>query len=162
MGMPRSHWSKINIHIGASYGDRDSAITRWLRNFERLPDSVKSRLTVENDDRESLFSTKMLYHGIYKTAGVPIVFDSHHYACGHQDSSYDEALGMAVESWPKGITPQCHHSNSKKNYENPKVGKTAHSDWYYEPFQDLGHTLDVVLEAKMKEKSLIKYSKDFS
>jgi UV DNA damage endonuclease len=69
---------------------------------------------------------------------------------------------MAVESWPKGITPQCHHSNSKKNYENPKVGKTAHSDWYYEPFQDLGHTLDVVLEAKMKEKSLIKYSKDFS
>jgi len=161
MGMERNHWSKINIHIGASYGDRDSAIARWLKAFERLPDSVKCRLTVENDDRERLFSTKMLYHGIYKTAGVPIVFDSHHFTCGHQGSSYDEALGMAVESWPKGITPQCHHSNSKKNYEDPKVGKTAHSSWYYEPFQDLGNTLDVVLESKMKEKSLLRYKKDF-
>ena len=162
MGMPRNHWSKINIHLGASYGDRKSAVERWCKNFELLPDSVTSRLTLENDDRGNLYSAKMIYDSVYKRLGVPIVFDSHHFTCGPEDSTYEEAIGMAVESWPKGITPQCHHSNSRKNYENPDVAKSAHSDWYYEPFDSSGHTVDVVLEAKMKERSLFKYMKDFS
>ena len=162
MGMPRNHWSKINIHLGASYGDRESAIKRWCKNFELLPDSVTSRLTVENDDRENLYSTKMLYESVYKSHGVPIVFDSHHYQCGTKDTSYDEAIGMAIDSWPKGITPQCHHSNSRKIYENQDVAKSAHSDWYYEPFKSCGHSVDVVLESKMKELALIKYNKSFS
>ena len=161
MGMARNHWSKINIHLGASYGDRPSAIDRWCKNFELLPDSVTSRLTVENDDRGNLYSSKMLYESVYKRLGVPIVFDSHHFSCGPEDSSYEEAIGMAVESWPTGITPQCHHSNSRKNYENESVAKSAHSDWYYEPFQAHNHTVDVVLESKMKEKALFKYMKDF-
>tara|TARA_B100000214_G_scaffold371049_1_gene346745 strand:+ start:2359 stop:3168 length:810 start_codon:yes stop_codon:yes gene_type:complete len=161
MGMKRNHWSKINIHLGASYGDRSSAIDRWCKNFELLPDSVTSRLTVENDDRGNLYSTKMLYDSVYKRLGVPIVFDSHHFECGPQDTSYSEALDMAVESWPSEITPQCHHSNSRKKYENCDVAKSAHSDWYYEPFKSMGHTLDVVLEAKMKEKALFKYMRDF-
>ena len=162
MGMPRNHWSKINIHLGASYGDRESAITRWCKNFEQLPDSVTSRLTLENDDRGNLYSTKMIYDGVYKKLGVPIVFDSHHFECGPQDTSYDEAIGMAVESWPNGITPQCHHSNSRKNYENSAVAKSAHSDWYYKPFNSSGHSVDVVLEAKMKEKALFDYMKKFA
>ena len=92
MGQPRNHWSKINIHLGASYGDREGSIERWCRNFERLPDSVQSRLTLENDDRGNLYSTKMIYDGVYKRLGVPIVFDSHHFECGPQDSSYEEAI----------------------------------------------------------------------
>ena len=161
MGMPRNHWSKINIHLGASYGDRPTAIERWCKNFDSLPDSVTSRLTLENDDRANLYSTKMIYDGIYKRLGVPIVFDSHHFTCGPQDTTYDEAIGLAVDSWPSDIIPQCHHSNSRKNYENEAVAKSAHSDWYYEPFEACGHTLDVVLESKMKERALFKYMKDF-
>lgn len=114
MGMPRDHWSKINIHIGASYGDRKTAINTWLRNFDGLSDSVKSRLTVENDDKANLYSTKMLYDWVYKAAGVPIVFDSHHFECGPQDVDYEESLLMAIDSWPQGIRPTCHHSNSRK------------------------------------------------
>ena len=162
MGMPRNHWSKINIHLGASYGDRPSAIDRWCKNFELLPESVTSRLTVENDDRGNLYSSKMLYDSVYKRLGVPIVFDSHHFSCGPDDSTYEEAIGMAVESWPSGIIPQCHHSNSRKNYEDNKVAKSAHSDWYYEPFNSDGHTVDVVLESKMKEKALFKYMRKFN
>ena len=161
MGMPRNHWAKINIHIGASYGDREKAIQTWCKNFEGLSDAVKSRLTVENDDKANLYSTKMLYDWVYSRTGVPIVFDSHHFECGPQDTDYEEALLMAVDTWPTDIRPTCHHSNSRKNYEDPAVMKNAHSDWYYEPFVDCGFDLDVVLECKKKELALLKYRRDF-
>jgi UV DNA damage endonuclease len=161
MGMPQNHWSKINIHIGAAYGNHEKAIDTWLKNFDGLSYSVKSRLTIENDDRKNLYSTKMLYDMVCSKYNIPIVFDSHHFACGPQDSDYEDALLMAIDTWPKGITPQCHHSNSKKKYEDSTVAASAHSKWYYEPFNDCGFDLDVVLECKMKEHALLKYRKDF-
>ena len=161
MGLPRSPAAKINIHIGGAYGDRESAMNRWCKNYERLSGSAKSRLTVENDDRASLYSTKMLYDNIVSRTGTPIVFDSHHFACGPQDSTYEEAFLMAVDSWPLGVRPQCHHSNSRKKYEDPTVKDCAHRDWYYEPFDDCGFSVDVVLECKKKELAVFKYLKDF-
>jgi UV DNA damage endonuclease len=161
MGFKANHWTKINIHVGGAYGDRALATERWCRNFELLDENTKCRLTVENDDKPALYSTKMLYNMIYKRTGTPIVFDSHHFACGPQDSTYHEAIDMAAETWPDGIRPTCHHSNSRKNYEDSSVTANAHSDWYYEPFIDHGHGVDVVLECKKKERALAKYIQDF-
>ena len=161
MGLPNSPAAKINIHIGGAYGDRTSAMDRWCKNYERLSDSAKSRLTVENDDKPKLYSTKMLYDNIVKRTGTPIVFDSHHFDCGPQDSTYEEAFQMAVDSWPRGVRPQCHHSNSRKKYEDPTARVNAHSDWYYEPFNDCGNSVDVVLECKKKELAVFKYIQDF-
>ena len=48
------------------YGDKPKSMERFCKNFEKLPDSVKSRLTVENDDKESMYSVKELYNGVYK------------------------------------------------------------------------------------------------
>lgn len=163
LNQPRNHWAKINIHVGGAYGDRPSALDRWCKNFLLLPENVRSRLTVENDDRKNLYSTKMLYESVYKRLGVPIVFDSHHFECGPQDVSYDESLDMAVDSWPQGIRPMCHHSNSKKLYEDDSVNTyAAHSNYYYKPFISNGHEVDVALEAKGKEKALFRYLNDFS
>ena len=161
MHMPKSPQSKINIHLGSTCGNnRQLAFDNFCRNFDRLSESVKTRLTVENDDKESMFSSKMLYEGIYKQIGVPIVFDAHHHTLGPQDASYEEALAMAVETWPEGVRPTCHHSNSRKKYEDPTVSRhAAHSDYYYEPFTDHGHEVDVVLEAKQKERALFDYLK---
>ena len=161
MGFPADHNTKINIHVGGAYGDRDSALDRFCQNFERLSPSTKKRLTVENDDRASLYSVKMLYDGIFKKVGIPIVFDSHHFQLGPQDQDYADAFCMAISTW-KTAKPTCHHSNSRKKYENPKVVPSAHSDYYYEPFEDLGEDVDVVLECKAKEKALFKYLRDFT
>jgi len=65
LGMPRTPWAKLNIHVGATYGDKPFAISNFCRNFEKLPESVKTRLTVENDDRESLYSTAELVDEIH-------------------------------------------------------------------------------------------------
>lgn len=162
MNLPKSHGAKINIHIGGAYGDRDSAIDRFCKNFEKhLSHSVKSRLTVENDDKENMFSTKMLYDGAYEKIGTPIVFDSHHWEVGPQDQEYRDAFYLARSTWPDGIVQQCHHSNSKKEYEDSTATKQSHSSWYYKPFEHFGERVDVVLECKKKEKALMKYKEDF-
>jgi UV DNA damage endonuclease len=161
MGLPRSPGAKINIHVGGAYGEHALALQRVCEVSERLPPGVRSRLTLENDDKIGMFSTKMLYEGVYKRVGIPIVFDSHHFECGPQDSTYDEALAMAVESWPSGVRPQCHHTNSRRDHEESGANRVAHSDWYYTPFRDLGYSLDVVLECKKKELGLQKYLEDF-
>jgi len=156
MGMPRSHWAKINIHIGASYGDRESALTRWVENFQRLPDSVKTRLTVENDDKASLFSTKDLYEGIYKRVPVPIVFDYHHHRFRNDGESEDECHAMACETWGD-VRPCFHYSESASEKEDSPKRANAHSDYVYDKINDYGRDFDVVIEAKAKELALMKY-----
>ena len=69
---------------------------------------------------------------------------------------------MAYDTWPSGIRPMCHHSNSKKKYEDFTCRSiAAHSDYYYEPFDSCGKSVDVAMEAKAKEKAVFKYLSDF-
>ena len=162
MGLPVSPQAKINIHIGGAYGEHDKALARFCDNFKRLAPSTQARLTVENDDRQSMFSTKMLYDGVSKHIGIPIVFDSHHHDLGPQDLDYHDAFHLARQTWiDRGIKQQCHHSNSRKDYEDQSVKATAHSDWYYTPFEAYDKDVDVVLECKKKELALFKYREDF-
>ena len=159
MLQPENRNAKINIHVGAAKGDRDKALDTWCRNFERLPEGVQKRLTVENDDKANLYSIKHLYDGVFKRTGVAIVADQHHHECGPQDLPWAEALPLAASTWGD-VRPTCHLSNSRQ-LEDPKEARNAHSDWYYTPFIDCGLELDVVLEAKMKERALMKYRQDF-
>ena len=73
MGLDKSPYNKINIHCNGVYGDKISAMDRFCNNFNRLSDSVKSRLTVENDDKASMYSVKDLMY-IHDKIKIPIVF----------------------------------------------------------------------------------------
>ena len=79
MGLSRTPYNKINIHCNGVYGDKESAMGRFCKNFERLPENVQTRLVVENDDKASMYSVKDLYEGIHKKIGIPITFNYHHY-----------------------------------------------------------------------------------
>ncbi len=162
MGLPASPMAKINIHVGGAYGDRDAALARFCKNFKRLAPNTQARLTVENDDKPNCYSTKMLADGVSNRIGVPVVFDSHHHELGPQDLDYHDAFYLARQTWlNRNAKQQCHHSNSRKNYEDPSVSVVAHSDWYYTPFEHYGESVDLVLECKKKELALLKYQQDF-
>lgn len=156
MEMPRSRYAKINIHIGASYGDRNSAMERWLVNYEKLPDSVKSRLTVENDDKESLFTTEHLYKGICKHSDVPIVFDYHHHRCHNEGMAEQEAFEMAISTWGD-VRPTLHYSESAQREKGKGVQFRAHSDYIYDMINPYDKEIDIIIEAKAKERALFKY-----
>lgn len=160
IGLERSPYAKLNIHVGAAYGDKPFALDNFCRNFERLPESVKTRLTVENDDKKSLYSTQELYDGIYKRIGIPIVFDYHHHRLHDGGLTEQEALEVAISTWPDGITPVVHYAESRcDEYQNYKIKPQAHSDRIIHEFNDYGHKLDVMIEAKHKEVALLEYRK---
>ena len=157
MGLYRSPYNKINIHIGGAYGDKESAMKRFCENFKRLPKSVRSRLTVENDDRASMYSVKDLYYGVYQKIGIPIVFDYHHHKFCTGDLSEQEALEMALSTWGD-IKPVVHYSESRRDEkEDMSIRVQAHSDYIYDKINTYGNEMDIMVEAKAKELAVKKY-----
>jgi len=157
IGLPRTPYAKLNIHVGAAYGDKPFALDNFCRNFERLPDNVRSRLTVENDDKASLYSTLELYEGVYKRIGIPIVFDYHHHMLHPGGQSEQEALELALSTWGD-IKPVVHYAESRSlEHGNPKIKPQAHSDLVYKTLNDYGNEFDIMIEAKHKELALLKY-----
>ena len=158
LNLPRTPYAKLNIHVGAAYGDKPMALDNFCRNFERLPECVRSRLTVENDDKESLYSTQELYRGVYERIGIPIVFDYHHHMLHPGDLTEREALELAISTWPDDIKPVVHYAESRSvEHGNPKIKPQAHSDMITSSFNDYGYDLDVMIEAKHKELALLNY-----
>jgi UV DNA damage endonuclease len=156
MGLSRTPYNKINIHCNGVYGDKISAMDRFCKNFELLPDSVKTRLTVENDDKASMYSVKDLMY-IHERIGIPIVFDYHHHRFNTGDLSEQQALQLATSTWGD-ITPVVHYSESKSLHEsNDKIKPQAHSDYISDYIDTYNVDVDIMIEAKAKELCLIKY-----
>ncbi len=159
LGLERSPYNKINIHCNGVYGDKISAMDRFCKNFELLPESVKTRLTVENDDKASMYSVKDLMY-IHERIGIPIVFDYHHHKFCTGDLSEQEALELAISTWPKGIKPIVHYSESKSLHEgNEKLKPQAHSDYIDTLPNTYGNDVDVMVESKAKELSILPFIK---
>jgi len=158
MGFGQTPYNKINIHLGGAYGDKESAMDRFCKNFEKLPSNVKSRLTIENDDKASMYSVQDLYDGIYKKLGIPIVFDYHHHRFCDGGLTEKEAFELAYSTWPEDIIPAVHYSESMSiEQDNPKLKPQAHSNLVYNYIDTYGKQVDVMIEAKYKELAVEHY-----
>lgn len=157
MGLSHSPYNKINIHCNGVYGDKISAMDRFCQNFHRLSPSVRTRLTVENDDKDSMYSVKDLMY-IHTKIGIPIVFDYHHFLFNTGGQTEEEALKLAASTWPNSITPIVHYSESKALHENnTKLKPQAHSDYINALPDTYGLDVDIMVEAKMKELAILPF-----
>ena len=188
MGFAPSFENKINIHVGATYNDKPGTIARWLYNYDRLSDSLKARLVIENDDKASMYSVRDLYEMLHTQIEIPITFDYWHHTFNTGDLSEQEAFFMARETWQRhGVTQCTHYSESRrreqqlliermfehhgismqnitqwptfhKQYkEFTKIKEQAHADFITQLPDTYGVAdLDVMVEAKAKEQSLLK------
>jgi UV DNA damage endonuclease len=161
MGLELSPYNKINIHCNGVYGDKKSAMDRFIKNFQRLSKSVQKRLTIENDDKASMYSVKDLMY-IHEAIKIPIVFDYHHHTFCTGDLSEEDALKLAATTWPKGITPVVHYSESKALHENnPKEKPQAHSLYINALPNTYKLIVDIMLECKAKELALLDIRKKY-
>ncbi len=162
MGLPKSHQYSINIHVGGSYGDKQASMERFVESFNRLTDTVKSRLVVENDDKASQYSVVDLYEGLYKKINIPITFDFFHHLFCTGSLSQNEAAKLAASTWPDGVRPLAHFSSSKKLNEDSSVIERSHADYLYDDIPKIGSMFDIEVEAKAKELALFEYQKQIN
>jgi len=153
MGLSKTPFNKINIHCNGVYGDKKSAMDRFCKNFKRLSPSIRQRLTVENDDKATMYSVLDLMY-IHEKIGIPIVFDYHHHKFCTGGLTEEEAMKLAASTWPDGITPVVHYSEAKEG-SKPQ----AHADYIKEIPQTYGVDVDIMVEAKAKELSILPFIK---
>lgn len=158
MGLDRSPYYAINIH-----GGKKNRSERLIEVYKTLPESVKSRLTLEND--EKCYNVKELLK-IHAVTGIPIVFDSHHFHFGLDDYQFEASFTRSLGTWGN-IKPLQHLSNTEIGKEDGSFNeKRAHSELIrYIPDLQLKYIIedkiDVDVEAKLKNVALIKMRKDF-
>ena len=158
MGLSQTAHNAINIHGGKA--DRSE---RLIDVIKTLPANVRNRLTLEND--EKCYNVKQLLQ-IHEKCGVPVVLDSHHYNFNSNDLIYDDAYFATVSTWGQ-IKPLQHLSNTEPGMENGSFNeKRSHSNFIHYVNQHQldalrANTIDVDIEAKMKNIALLKFREEY-
>lgn len=148
----------INIHGGGAYGDKSAALAALRRNIESLPKPVRSRLTLENDDKVYTPSDLL---PVCADTGVPLVYDAHHHRCLPDGLRVAEVTQRARATWQ--AEPLFHISSPLEGWAGPKPER--HHDYIDAgdfPAEWLGWPLTVEVEAKAKELALARLIADLN
>ncbi|MBS4015093.1 MAG: UV DNA damage repair endonuclease UvsE [Candidatus Latescibacteria bacterium] len=146
--------AKVQIHIGGVYGDKISAIERFVNEYQKLPEEIKRRLVIENDHIS--YSLKDCLT-INKQIGIPVLFDSFHHECLNNGETIKGATKIAGKTWHKKDGYLMIDYSSQK----PKARKGTHTEYikishFYEFIRGTKHIkFDLMLEIKDKEKSAL-------
>jgi UV DNA damage endonuclease len=153
------------VHGGGLYGDKESAIRRWIDQFDDLPRCVRNRLAIENC--EKCYSVRNCLE-IAQACKIPMIYDCHHYYCYNQlhptekTEDINDMMDEIVETW-KHADP-CFHVSEQA----PGLRVGAHSD-YVECIPDHMLTvplkynvkLNIEVEAKAKEAAIKKLKENY-
>ena len=147
--------SKIILHVGGTYGDRESAIGRFIDHHRKLPETVRRRLIIENDDRS--FTIQEVLR-IANELGIPAVFDNLH------NEINPSAVSKTESEWvmEAGKTWKTSDGKQKLHYsqQDPSKQRGSHSFTIaIDPFLDFVGEIadaDVMLEVKDKNWSAVK------
>ncbi len=145
----------INIHVGGVYEEKVATAKRFVEAYKQLPTLLQRRLTLENDDKASMWSMWDLWELVYNRCGVKLVLDVHHHKFCGNSNSLRTAAAWAFSTWTGFCEiPKVHYSESRPN-SRPQ----AHSDYLKETIPVLSDDTeyDVMIEAKAKDLALLEY-----
>ena len=147
--------AKIQIHIGGMYGDKQTALQRFINTYNQLDMRIKKRLVLENDDR--LYSVQDCLQ-VHRQTGIPIIFDTLHHECLNNDESLDTILPALFATWaPHDGLPMVDYSSQDPLGRKGKHRATLDTD-HFSNFikKTAAYDFDIMLEIKDKEKSALK------
>ncbi|WP_426061039.1 UV DNA damage repair endonuclease UvsE [Hymenobacter sp. B1770] len=148
--------AKLQIHVGGLYGDRETAISRFAAVHATLPEAVKARVVVENDDR--LFPLRDCLQ-LHELTGVPILFDNFHHECLNHGEPMAEALRLAAGTWhpTRDGVPMMDYSSQALGERKGKHTDDLVDERFREFLTNLhGLDMDLMLEIKNKEASALR------
>lgn len=146
--------AKVQIHVGGVYGDKPQAISRFIKNYQKLTIRIKKRLVIENDDRSYSLQDCLK---INKKIDIPILFDTFHHQCLNNGEELISAMKKAFQTWQeKDGIPLLDYSSQNKE---KRFGAHTHhiNIQKFKQFiqQSRGSDFDIMLEIKDKEKSAL-------
>jgi len=152
MGLDKS--AKLQIHAGGVYGNKPTAISRFISAYQLLPDYIKARLVIENDDRLYSLADCLTIHG---ETGIPILFDNFHHECLNNGEPMPEALRLAAQTWqPEDGILMMDYSSQAPGERRGKHTASIQLELFREFLSQLqGLDVDIMLEIKDKEASAL-------
>ncbi len=142
----------VQIHVGSSRGGKETALNRFILNFQSLPLSVRNRIAIENDDRIFTVNDCMWISARVK---VPVVLDNLHHSLNNDGESFQEALEKVRKTW--NARPMIDYSEQEPG-EKPGVHASTLNEENFRKFVENieDNEIDIMLEIKDKEKSALK------
>ena len=83
----------ILLHIGSSACGKKASITRFINNFNKLPEYIKKCIAVENDDKTYTIIDTL---NLCKMLNIPMVLDYHHYLCNNTGEKLEDYIGQII------------------------------------------------------------------
>lgn len=154
---------KLVQHVGGMYDCREDSLERFRICFKKLPDRIRNRIILENDDK-SYSTTDVL--ALCGQLNIPMVLDVHHNNCLPGDEKLEKLLPEIFDTWNgEYFRPKIHFSSPKSQKEF-----RSHADFieikefldFLEIAKGVGRDFDVMLEAKYKDQALLKLSDQLS
>ncbi|WP_102348205.1 UV DNA damage repair endonuclease UvsE [Bacillus sp. Marseille-P3661] len=151
----------INIHVGGAYGDKKSAVKRFHENLKMLPEPIKKRMTLENDDK-TYNAEEVL--AICQKENIPLIFDYHHHLANQCDNELESMLPAIFDTWGvMRLRPKVHLSSPKSDKDFRHHADHVDVDFilpFIEMTKKLKLDFDVMVEAKKKDQALLKLIED--
>jgi len=151
--------NKLILHIGGVYGNKAMAMNAFINNYYLLPEEVKDRLIIENDDKNYTIQDVL---SIYNEIGTPVVFDTLHHKCNAPKEILSEPLWIkkCELTWKRCDGRQkLHYSEQKKEGAAGSHSDTIFLLDFLEFYQGLyNNDIDIMLEVKDKNLSAVKFN----
>lgn len=148
---------KIILHIGGVYSDKQTSQKRFISNYQKLSNSIKKRIVIENDDKSYNIQDVL---GISQKTGIPVVFDNLHHQLNSPDNRLNqyEYIDICSNTWAsKDGKQKIHYSQSKKDGIRGSHSKHINSYEFINFYNKLSSkSIDIMLEVKDKNLSAVK------
>lgn len=139
------------IHIGSKSFGKENSITRFINNFNKLPNYLKNTLLIENDDKVfNVEDTLKLCQKIKR----PMVLDVHHHNCNKAEKDLSNYLNEIFNTWD--TTPKIHFSSPKNKKDFRAHNDYINSDNFINFIKLIDRDIDIMLEAKAKDDALFR------
>jgi UV DNA damage endonuclease len=150
---------KLVLHVGGVYKDKKASIEQFKENFIKLPERIRKRIILENDDKSY---TAFDVLGICREIKIPMVLDVHHHNCVNSGEQLSDLLPEIFKTWNgESFNPKVHFSSPKSCKDFRSHSDFIGADEFYDFLKQASRVdrdFDVMLEAKAKDAALLKLS----
>lgn len=148
--------SKIVLHIGGVYKDKESSLQSFIENFKLLPENVQKRMVIENDDRSYNISDVL---NVSKEIKIPVIFDNLHHKINppeeyKTDKEWIEICNKTFKE-EDGVQ-KIHYSQQDIERKIGAHSKSIDPDLFLEWYETIGsENIDIMFEVKDKNISVL-------